>query len=192
MFLIVGLGNPGKKYHFNRHNIGFLALDIFAKQFQSDSHWKKESDCELLKFKIDNEQVLLLKPQTYMNLSGGPVQRLLNFYKINIKDMLVVQDELELGFGKVKFHFDRGHAGHNGIRDISEKLGTSAYARLKLGVGRPTNPQMSVADYLLQNFSDEEMNQLEKYLGASGDLIESFIFEGLSQVSTKFNGKSLI
>jgi len=192
LYLIVGLGNPGKKYHFNRHNIGFLALDIFAKQFQAESQWKKESDCELLKFKIDDQQVLLLKPQTFMNLSGSPVQRLLSFYKIDIKNLLVIQDELEIGFGKVRFHFDRGHAGHNGIRDISEKLGTNAYARLKLGVGRPPNPQMSVGDYLLQNFSDEEMNQLEKYLASSRDLIESFIFEGLNQASTKFNGKSLI
>ncbi len=186
MFLIVGLGNPGSKYALTRHNIGFMAVDLFAMSAGSPP-WKEEHKAHVCKFQMDNEQILLVKPMTFMNLSGQSVQSLLQFYKIPIENMIVVQDDIDQGFGAIRFHKNRGHGGHNGVRNISELLGTADYIRLKLGVGRPPHPEMSVADYVLQKFSSEEQQQLPDFLNKAGDALESVIFEGLSKASTKFN-----
>lgn len=186
MYLIVGLGNPGGQYALTRHNIGFIALDLFAKSLSAPD-WGQEHKAFTCKFKWNSEQILLAKPQTFMNLSGQSVQALLQFYKIPMERMLVLQDDIDQPFGKLRFHKNRGHGGHNGIRNISELLGTPDYSRLKLGVGRPPHPQMQVADYVLQKFSDDEQTQMVDFLNLCGDAIESFIFEGLNPASTRFN-----
>jgi PTH1 family peptidyl-tRNA hydrolase len=187
MHLIVGLGNPGSKYALTRHNIGFMALDLFATG-AGNPPWKEEHKAHTCKFQMDNEPILLVKPMTFMNLSGQSVQALLQFYKIPMEKMIVVQDDIDQAFGAIRFHKNRGHGGHNGIRNISELLGTADYIRLKLGVGRPPHPEMGVADYVLQKFSEEEQSKLPDFLNKSGDALESVIFEGLSKASTKFNG----
>ena len=187
MHLIVGLGNPGSKYALTRHNIGFMALDLFSTG-AGNPPWREEQKAHTCKFQMDDETILLVKPMTFMNLSGQSVQALLQFYKIPMEKMIVVQDDIDQPFGAIRFHKNRGHGGHNGIRNISELLGSPDYVRLKLGVGRPPHPEMAVADYVLQKFSDEEQSKLPDFLNKSGDALESVIFEGLSKAATKFNG----
>jgi PTH1 family peptidyl-tRNA hydrolase len=185
MWLIVGLGNPGKEYSLTRHNIGFMALDIFLESVKGPD-WSSEHKALTSKFKWEGEPVLLAKPQTFMNLSGQSVQSLMSFYKIERDRILVLQDDIDQNFGSMRFHKNRGHGGHNGIRNISELIGAD-YIRLKLGVGRPPHPEMQVADYVLQKFSKEEQILLPPFLNKSGDAVESLIFNGLSKASTEFN-----
>lgn len=185
MWLIVGLGNPGPQYALTRHNIGFLSLDLWAEGLKAPN-WQSEYKALTCKFKIEQEQVLLAKPQTFMNLSGESVQAMMAFYKIQLDHLVVLQDDIDQPFGSMRFHKNRGHGGHNGIRSISGLVGPD-YVRLKLGVGRPENPQMQVADYVLQKFSSEEQKALPDFLNKSGDAIESLIFDGLSKASTLFN-----
>lgn len=185
MHLIVGLGNPGPKYALTRHNIGFMAVDLFAIGAGSPP-WKEEHKAHTCKFLMDDHQIMLAKPMTFMNLSGQSVQALMTFYKIPRENLVVVQDDIDQAFGGIRFHKNRGHGGHNGIRNISELIGPD-YIRLKLGVGRPSHPEMNVADYVLQKFSDEEQSKIPDFLNKAGDALESVVFEGLSKASTKFN-----
>lgn len=187
MFLIVGLGNPGPKYSMNRHNIGFLTCDYWLKSLKG-SDYREEHKALTKKFKLDQHEVLLAKPQTYMNKSGESVVALMNFYKIPKENLLVIHDDIDLPFGSMKLQHNRGAGGQNGVKNISELLGHNEYARLKLGVGRPPHPDFSVADYVLGNFPKEEAVLLEQYLEKACDAIESFIFDGLNKASTKFNG----
>ena len=187
MHLIVGLGNPGPKYALTRHNIGFLAADLFVTGHGGPS-WQEEHKAHVCKFKIDDQPVLIAKPMTYMNKSGESVQALMHFYKIPIENLIVIHDELDQAFGAMKLNKNRGHGGHNGIRSISELLGSADYVRLRLGVGRPPHPEMDIADYVLQKFSNEEQGRLTDFLNKAGDAIESVIFDGLPKASSLFNG----
>lgn len=191
MYLIVGLGNPGKKYALNRHNIGFIACDYWLSSLNPKDFpekYKEEHKALTKKFKLDSKEILLAKPQTYMNNSGESVVSLMNFYKIPKENLLVIHDDIDLPFGSMKIHFNRGHGGQNGVKNISELLGHNEYARLKLGVGRPTHPDFAISDYVLANFPEEDMALLDPYLKTACDAIESFIFEGVNKASTKFNG----
>lgn len=187
MFLIVGLGNPGSKYAMTRHNIGFMACDYWLKSL-GGADWRDEHKAQTKKFKIDGHEVLLAKPQTYMNLSGESVIALMNFYKIDRANLLVLHDEVDFPFGTIKMQFNRSAGGQNGVKNITQLLGTQEYARLRLGVGRPPHPDFALADYVLGNFSKEEQTNLDKVLDTASDAIESFILEGLNKASTKFNG----
>ncbi len=186
MWMIVGLGNPGAKYALTRHNVGFIALDAFATSLQAMT-WQEQSKAHINKFRLEDKQVLLVKPLTFMNLSGQSVQALMEYYKVDISNLLVIQDDIDQEFGKLRFHFDRGHGGHNGIRNISELLGTAAYARLKIGVGRPTNPHMDVASYVLEKFNASEEAEIPSLMNRVGDAIESFVFDGFESAANKFN-----
>jgi PTH1 family peptidyl-tRNA hydrolase len=187
MHLIVGLGNPGPKYALTRHNIGFMAIDLFAMGAGSPP-WKEEHKAHTCRFQMDDQQILLAKPMTFMNLSGQSVQALMQFYKIPLENLVVVHDEIDIPFATLRFHKNRGHGGHNGVRNISELLGTADYTRLKLGVGRPPHPEMKVPDFVLQKFSAEESQQLPDFLNKAGDALESVIFDGVSKAASKFNG----
>ncbi len=196
MYLIVGLGNPGQKYQMNRHNIGFLTCDHWLKSMgvgASDTDYREEHKAFTKKFKITSEngkkteEVLLAKPQTYMNKSGESVLALMNFYKIERKNLLVIHDDIDQPFGSMKIHHNRGHGGQNGVKNISELFGAADYTRLKLGVGRPAHPGFDIGDYVLGNFPSEELNNLGTYLDAACDAAECFIFEGHGIASTKFN-----
>lgn len=186
MWLVVGLGNPGSQYSLTRHNIGFMAIDYWLKALKSP-HENQQFKAQTAKFKVEDTQVLTVKPQTYMNLSGDSVRPALDFYKIPLTQMIVIHDDIDQPFGSMKIQKNRGHGGHNGIRHITEVMGTADYLRLKLGVGRPPHPSMQVADYVLQKFSPEEMNELPAFLEKSCDAIESILFEGHQKASTKFN-----
>lgn len=187
MWLIVGLGNPGTQYALTRHNIGFMAADYLNEGF-GGGPFKTEHKGLVSKVNTDNGQLVLLKPQTFMNLSGQSVQSVLNFYKIPVERMIVIQDDIDQAFGKLRFHKNRGHGGHNGIRNITELLGTSDYIRLKMGVGRPPHPNMAVADYVLQKFSEEEMQQVPDFINHACDAIEYICKEGIQKASTQYNG----
>ena len=149
--------------------------------------YKKDQSSEVIKLKIDGEDVVFAKPQTFMNRSGEAVQALMSFYKVTPDKILIVQDDIDQPFAGIKFQFGRGHGGHNGIRSIHEQLGNDKYLRLKIGVGRPTVPQMEVADWVLQNFSDEELKHIPKILEHCYLGIESLIKNGYQKTATLFN-----
>ncbi len=189
MWAIIGLGNPGTKYTLTRHNIGFLAVDALARSFGGEIT-KSEFKALTLKLKADEEEIILVKPQTYMNLSGESVVPLMQYYKIEADHILVVHDEVDLPFERMKIQRNRGSGGHNGIKSISEQLGHQDYARLRLGVGRPANTNIPIPDYVLQNFLEDEQNKLTDFLNLAGDAIESCIFDGVERASNKFNTKT--
>lgn len=186
MHLIVGLGNPGQKYLMTRHNVGFLAADAVAQEFDA-SPYKSQLKAEVTKIQINSNPVIIAKPQTFMNLSGESVIPLLNFYKIDPENMLVIHDEIDLPFNKIKIQQSRGHGGHNGIRSIHALLGHNNYSRIKAGVGRPSHPGQDVASYVLQNFSNEEQQNLPDYLNLLVDAVESFVLNGYQKTATNFN-----
>jgi PTH1 family peptidyl-tRNA hydrolase len=153
MMVLVGLGNPGPQYAHTRHNAGFLFTDLVHKAYGFPT-WKKQFDGLVSKGKVAGYDVLLLQPQTFMNLSGRSVQAACAFYKIPPAQVWAIHDELDLALGKTKYKFGGGDAGHNGLKSITAALGAN-YHRLRLGIGRPTGPQ-PVEDYVLQNFSAAE------------------------------------
>jgi PTH1 family peptidyl-tRNA hydrolase len=185
VYLIVGLGNPGTRYALTRHNIGFLVIDALADHFgvRLDN---EQHNAFSGKARVGNEDVWLVKPQTFMNLSGESVQPFLSYYKIPTENLLVIHDDIDQPFGKMKFQKGRGHGGHNGIRNIHEKIGED-YARLKLGVGRPTHPQMQVVDYVLQNFPKEQMTELSEFISQAGEATLNFIEDGFLKAQNTFN-----
>jgi PTH1 family peptidyl-tRNA hydrolase len=191
MKIIAGLGNPGPKYLMTRHNAGFLVVDALI-QTNKCSQITQEHKSQVCKFKIQGEDVIVVKPQTFMNLSGQAIAPLMNYYKLSLSDLLVVHDEVDLPFGTIKFQTHRGHGGHNGVRNIHELLGTKDYARLRIGINRPPHQDMSVADYALQNFNKSEQSQLNEIISRSASGIECFILEGLNIAATRYNeGKTV-
>lgn len=162
MKLLVGLGNPGAKYENTRHNAGFIALDeILATRGQQ---WEGQKwNALIAKLDIFGERCLLLKPQTYMNLSGKSVSPAMTFYKIPPEDVYVIYDDIDMPGGKVKTKKGGGHGGHNGVRSIIKETGSSDFVRIKLGVGRPdpSESRMDVSNWVLGRMNDEELNHLK-------------------------------
>lgn len=159
MFALVGLGNPGTEYHKTRHNAGFLFVDALAEEF-GISITEKKFNGLFGRGTIDNQEVILLKPQTYMNLSGSSVQKALSFFKIPEDNLFVFFDDLDLPFGQVKTRFGGGHSGHNGVRSILESLPSDKFYRIKIGIGRPTYKQ-DTAQWVLHPFSTNELEILQ-------------------------------
>ncbi|SME89769.1 aminoacyl-tRNA hydrolase [Pseudobacteriovorax antillogorgiicola] len=162
MKLLVGLGNPGPKYELTRHNAGFLVLDQIADQ--CGIQWEGQKfQGEFGKGQILGEACLLLKPNTFMNLSGRSVSQAMRFYKLGVDDLLVFHDDIDVPFGKVKAKMGGGHGGNNGIRSIIAETGLKDFVRIKLGVGRPQKPEDGqVSDWVLSRFSQEELDVLAK------------------------------
>lgn len=185
MFLIVGLGNPGVRYKLTRHNIGFIVIDALAAHLGVRVETEK-FNAQIGKSRIGEEDVYLVKPQTFMNLSGEAVQPLMAYFKIPLQNLLIIHDEVDLPFMQIKFQKNRGHGGHNGVRNIHEKIGPD-YARLRLGVGRPTIPQMSVSDFVLQNFTPEQESQLGDFIGQASDAVLDFIEDGFAKAQSEYN-----
>lgn len=186
-FLIAGLGNPGPEYAFNRHNIGFMALDrMVAKKeeltFSSDRYG---STCTI---RHRGKQLILLKPMTYMNLSGKAVRYHLQQNKIDVSRLLVITDDIALPFGKLRLKAQGSAGGHNGLTNIEELLGTRNYARLRFGVGSDFH-RGGQADYVLSDFPEEEMEQIPDLLDTCGKIIRSFAVDGVSRTMSNFNQK---
>ncbi|HTL11509.1 MAG TPA: aminoacyl-tRNA hydrolase [Bdellovibrionota bacterium] len=170
MKLIVGLGNPGPRYETTRHNVGWLALDRMIDDFKAEGPQKKY-DGEIWRASVDGEQVLLVKPQTFMNLSGRCVGPLVQFHKCAPEDILVLHDEVDLPFGALRIKTGGGTGGHNGLKSLDASLGAdkNGYHRIRIGVGKPgllpTGAKgMDTADWVLQMFSDDELEELDKRL----------------------------
>jgi len=166
MKLFVGLGNPGKKYTNNRHNIGFMALNQIASD-HSFSPWKNKFQGQITDGKLGDEKVILLKPETFMNLSGQSVSETIKFYKIKIEDIIVFHDELDLAPAKLRVKISGGHAGHNGLRSIHQHIGAD-YHRVRMGIGHPGHKDR-VANYVLSDFAKNDQNWLQDLLFGISD-----------------------
>ena len=185
MKLVVGLGNPDNKYDNTRHNVGFMLLDyVFSKD--SFSLNKKMNAMEYIT-NINGEKVVVIKPTTYMNLSGDAVIKYLNFYKLDVSDMIVVQDDLDMSIGNVKFLFNRGDGGHNGIKDIVLKTGSKSFLRLKIGIGKSS--LMDTKDYVLSKFSGEDKEVLNDVFVRLRDIFNDYISMNMDSLVQKYNSK---
>lgn len=185
MKLVVGLGNPGNEYKNTRHNIGFNLLDFIADRnnlsFKNDKKFNSDV-CETI---INNEKVLLIKPLSFMNLSGVVVQKYADYYNIDSDDILVIQDDLDMEFGKIRILYDSTSGGHNGIKNISEMLGTSKYTRLKIGISN--NKDIDTKDYVLGKFSSEEKETLSNIYLKLDNIINDFIELEIDSLKQKYN-----
>jgi peptidyl-tRNA hydrolase, PTH1 family len=168
--VIIGLGNPGRQYHRNRHNIGFLVLDALAEKHSAV--WQQKKDMDIAEINHDGEKIILVKPQTFMNSSGKVIPQLLK-QGLTAENLLVVHDELEKPFGKVELRNGGSHRGHNGLRSIIEFCGTD-FIRVRCGIGRPERKE-DVGDYVLANFS-EKHEDVERMIDAAVDLIDTLVF----------------
>lgn len=183
-YLIAGLGNIGAEYELTRHNIGFLALDQIAEE--KDSVFKVERLAEKADFKYKGRQIHLIKPTTYMNLSGKAINYWLQELKIPKENLLVVVDDIALPFGKLRLRAKGSNAGHNGLKNIEEVTGGSNYARLKFGLG-DNYPKGRQIDFVLSNFSKQEMADLPSYLDKVKEYVYSFCTQGVSRTMNTLN-----
>ena len=183
MYLIVGLGNIGEKYQNTRHNVGFLVVDFMTKNLNTTSINNSNFQSTLLKAGYN----LFSKPTTYMNNSGMAVQAIKEYYKLEIEDIIVIHDDIDLPFGTVKFKIGGGHGGHNGLRSIDAHIGKE-YIRVRIGVGKP-HDKADVANYVLNNFSKEELNKLPDIIKHTINAIKALKSEDIEQVKTKFTLK---
>ncbi|MBE8221299.1 MAG: aminoacyl-tRNA hydrolase [Bdellovibrionales bacterium] len=192
MLLIAGLGNPSTEYNLTRHNLGFTAIDYFIEDnLKMPLKFQNKCKAHILKTNLNNKSIIFAKPQTYMNLSGESIKALINYYKIDIENILIIQDDLDLNLLSFKYQKDRGHAGHNGIKNIHEELNTSNYSRLKLGIGRPENPNVEISNFVLEKFSKKELPDLENFLKLINKSLVNFIKDGFSKTANKFNNGSV-
>ena len=188
MKIIVGLGNPGDKYKNTRHNVGFKVLDLLANDCGESFHNEAKFKAEICKVNISGESVLLVKPQTFMNLSGDSLALLMNFYKLTIDDLLVVFDDLSIELGNLRFRANGSDGGHNGIKSIIKCLSNNnKFARLKVGVG-PQPPYMPAEKFVLGDFTKEESSLLQDVILVSANAVKCYIKNGINEAQNKFNG----
>lgn len=185
--LIVGLGNPGQEYADTRHNLGWRTLETLAKRSGSTFREERSLHTLLADIRVDQHQVLLSLPTTYMNESGRALQSVAHYFKIPLTQILVVQDELDFPLGTFAFREGGNAAGHNGIASIYEQTGTQQFARLRMGIGRPVAPRIS-KDYVLERFTPEEQTKLPDLLTRGADAIECWVREGLTKTMNLWNG----
>ena len=186
MKLIVGLGNPGRKYEGTRHNVGFDVVDRLAAKHRAD--WESAPrGIEALVARW-RPNTVLAKPLTFMNLSGGAVVGLLQFYKVEIADLLVVVDEVNLELGRLRTRGAGSAGGHNGLKSIIEQLGIEDFARMRIGVGRG-DARRDLADHVLAKFDRDERENVETAMGRAADAVELFVAEGIAPVMNRFNRK---
>ena len=185
MKLIAGLGNIGPKYTFTRHNAGFMLIDSIAINSGLTLKDNSKLKCLMTKFQHGNEEYLLIKPTTFMNLSGEALRAVVDYYKMDLNDILIVYDDLSLELGKIRFRPNGSDGGHNGIKSVIQHLGTKNIARLKIGIG----PQPSIPSevFVLQNFSKEELETLKETLTIAKEGIACYFTEGMQETQNKYN-----
>ena len=188
-WLVVGLGNPGPDYAANRHNVGQMVLDILADRISATfkSHKANASVAEG-RLGFGGPKVILAKPGTYMNNSGGPVAGLMKFYDVDVQHVIVVHDELDIDAGAVRVKQAGGHAGHNGLRDIIAAADSNDFVRVRVGIGRPPG-RMDAADFVLKNFSGDERKELPLLLELSADAVEEIVSKGALEAMNAVNAK---
>ena len=184
MKIVVGLGNPGARYKDTRHNIGFQVLDELARRWRSET-WKRRFEAEVSEHRAGGP-VLLVKPQTFMNLSGEAVREAAKFYKVDPQDIIAIHDDLDLPAGRLRIRERGGAGGHKGIQSMIVQLGTDAFVRVKFGIGRPP-AEWDTADYVLGRFSPEEQPSISQTIGLAADAVEAILAEGTSAAMNRFN-----
>jgi PTH1 family peptidyl-tRNA hydrolase len=186
-YLIIGLGNPGREYKDTRHNFGFMLIDHLAERIGARG-MKVQSKAIVTSGLFKETKLILAKPQTYMNLSGHSVQGLLHFYKIPHSHLIVAHDDLDLPYGTIRIRPTGGPGGQRGMANTIELLGTKDFPRLRLGIGRPPG-RMDPKDYVLQNFSKDELKLLPELLTRASDAAIEFVENGLNAAMNKYNGE---
>jgi len=193
-WLVVGLGNPGKEYAGNRHNVGFMVADLLASRVGAKFGRAKRAQAEMAEGRLASSggygggpKLVLVKPLTYMNLSGAPVVSLAQFFKVPVSNVIAVHDELDVPFGQVRAKRGGGEGGHNGLRSMSKSLSSKEYARVRFGIGRPPGRQ-DPADYVLSDFSGAERKELEFLVDRAADVVEAIVLEGVEWAQNKYHG----
>jgi len=189
MKIILGLGNPGEKYSFNRHNFGFYVAERFRMEHDfPEFKFDKKFRAEISIAEVSDEKVAVVRPQTFMNLSGEAARAVLDFFKILPADVLVVFDDVDLDFGTIRFRHDGGSGGHNGVKNLITHLGTQNFPRLKLGVRNEfLRAQIPTEKFVLSDFSAEEKKELSVIEKRASDSIAEFLIHGLEAAMTRFN-----
>lgn len=185
MILIAGLGNPGKKYEKTRHNLGFRVVDLLAERWKLD-HYDARFDGEIGKGAPRGKHVLLLKPQTFMNLSGTSVAACARFHKIPPEHVWAIHDDLDLPLGHLRIRLEGSAGGHNGVKSIIERLGTPKFVRFRVGVGRPSTP-IPIEDYVVQPFGPDERETAQAMVARTADAVETALQDGLTRAMNLFN-----
>lgn len=185
MKLVVGLGNIGNKYTFTRHNAGFMVVDSIALNKNLIFHENSKLKCLITNFRSGIDNYLLIKPTTFMNLSGEAVRAVMDYYKISRDNVLIVYDDLSLPIGKMRFRAGGSDGGHNGIKSVIQHIGTNDVARLKIGIGPQPNIPSEI--FVLQNFSTEELDILKETIAKAKQGIDCYFKEGLTEAQNKFN-----
>jgi PTH1 family peptidyl-tRNA hydrolase len=185
--IIVGLGNPGVRHQGNRHNIGFQVADQLAEKNQIPIS-KKRLKALYGTGKIDSQEVVLAKPMTFMNRSGEAVRRIVDFFKVGMEDLVIVHDDLDLPFGRLRFKRRGGDGGHQGVRSIIEAMGGNTFLRLKVGIGRPPRG-MEVPDYVLCDFDDTQQPQLSEIRSRAAEALVVMLLEGLEVAMNRYQKK---
>ncbi|MEV6298105.1 aminoacyl-tRNA hydrolase [Actinoplanes sp. NPDC051861] len=188
-WLVVGLGNPGREYSGNRHNVGFLVADLLASRIGGKFGRAKRAQGDAAEGRLGygGPRLILLKPLTYMNLSGAPVVALSQFFKVPVANVIAVHDELDVPFGQVRAKRGGGEGGHNGLRSMSKSLASKEYARVRFGIGRPPGRQ-DPADYVLSDFSAAERKELDFLVDRAADVAEAIVLEGVEWAQNKYHG----
>ena len=189
MKLILGLGNPGRSYTWTRHNVGFLLLDCLAKKHEIEIS-RRGMNSLYGRGRIGPEKVILAKPQTFMNLSGEAAQRLLHFFKIQPENAIVLHDDLDLPWGKVRIRIRGGDGGHKGIRSIMEALGSGDFIRFKIGIGRPERASQDPADFVLEPLTGEKREEFKGMIEGHSEALETLILEGPQRAMDRFHKNS--
>ncbi|MER7657815.1 aminoacyl-tRNA hydrolase [Streptomyces albidoflavus] len=188
-WLVVGLGNPGPEYAANRHNVGFMVADLLASRAGGKFKAHK-SRAQVLEARIGtpgpgSRRIVLAKPQSYMNLSGGPVTALRDFYKVPTERIVAVHDELDIDYGALRLKLGGGDNGHNGLKSMTKSLGPD-YHRVRFGIGRPPG-RMQVADFVLKDFSSTERKELDYFVDRAADAVEALVVAGLERAQSSYN-----
>jgi PTH1 family peptidyl-tRNA hydrolase len=187
-FLIVGLGNPGREYRDNRHNVGFMLIDRLSVRLNARLT-RMQAKALVGTATYEGNKLILAKPQTYMNLSGQSIQGLARFYKVPLENMIVAHDDLDLPFGAIRIRPGGGPGGQKGVASTIERLGTKDFRRLRIGIGRPPG-RMDPADYVLQNFAQADLTLLSEVLERAAEATLTFVTQGLNAAMNKFNGRN--
>ncbi|MEU4350429.1 aminoacyl-tRNA hydrolase [Streptomyces sp. NPDC023838] len=188
-WLVVGLGNPGPEYAANRHNVGFMVADLLAERMGAKFKAHK-ARAQVVEGRIGpagplNRRVILAKPLSYMNLSGGPVTQLRDFYKVPTENVVAVHDELDIDYGVLRLKLGGGDNGHNGLKSMTKSFGPD-YHRVRFGIGRPPG-RMQVADFVLKDFSSTERKELDYFVDRAADAVEALVIEGLERAQSTYN-----
>jgi len=186
MKLIVGLGNPGSEYRDTRHNVGFMVVDALVDRWRVADQWREKFEALQIKTVRGDEQVIIAKPLTFMNLSGQAVQALAGFYKIEPADIFVVTDDVALPLGRLRARSEGGAGGHNGLKSIIQSLATQAFPRMRVGVGRGDD-RRDLADHVLGRFEADERDTVSAAVLRAADATEMFLSEGIGRVMNAFN-----